>query len=173
MPEVAVVSDTHVPTRADTIPEWVRERMGAADHVVHAGDFDSAEAYDEVAALAADLTAVAGNMDPVTLDLPDVATVELGGATFVVVHGTGAVRNYRERVAGIVADEAESAAAAPPVVGVAGHTHRVMDERVEANGRTVRLLNPGSATGADPASEATMLTVAVDDGEVDATVRRP
>jgi len=172
MPEIAVVSDTHVPTRADAIPDWVRERMAEADHVVHAGDFDAAEAYDEVAEIADDLTAVAGNMDPVTLDLPAVATLELGGATFVVVHGTGAVRNYRERVAGIVADEAESAGAGPPVVGIAGHTHQLLDERVTANGRTVRLLNPGSATGADPATEATMLAVEAADGDVDVTVRR-
>ena len=33
----------------------------------------------------------------------------------------------------------------------------------------MRFLNPGSATGAAPAERATMLTVEVDDGEVDVT----
>ncbi|NHN48148.1 metallophosphoesterase family protein [Halostella sp. JP-L12] len=169
--EVAILSDTHVPTRADEVPRWVSERVRAADHVVHAGDFDSAEAYDEVAELAADLTAVKGNMDPVALELPETATVELGGATFVVTHGTGAVRNYEERVAGIVAEKRDDVGA--PVVGVAGHTHRVFDgEAASAGGESVRLLNPGSATGADPADEATMMTVEAVDGEVDVTVRR-
>jgi putative phosphoesterase len=171
MPTVAIVSDTHVPTRADEVPVWVRERVRESDHVIHAGDFDAAAAYDEFAALADDLTAVRGNMDPVDLDLPETATVELGGVTFVVVHGTGAMRNYRDRVAGIVADEAADVAG--PVVGVAGHTHELTDETVSPpDGQPVRLLNPGSATGADPADEATLLTADVRAGDVDVTVRR-
>jgi len=171
MPTVAIVSDTHVPTRADEVPAWVRERVREADHVIHAGDFDAAEAYDEFAALADDFTAVRGNVDPVDLDLPETAAVELGGVTFVVVHGTGAMRNYRDRVAGIVADEAADVAG--PVVGVAGHTHELTDETVAPeDGQPVRLLNPGSATGADPADEATLLTADVRGGDVDVTVRR-
>ncbi|WP_135533802.1 metallophosphoesterase family protein [Halostella pelagica] len=170
MPTVAIVSDTHVPTRADEVPEWVEDRVREADHVIHAGDFDAVDAYDEFRDLAADLTAVRGNMDPVDLDLPETAAVELGGVTFVVVHGTGAMRNYRERVAGIVADEAANVAG--PVVGVAGHTHELMDEPVDPpEGGPVRLLNPGSATGADPADEATVMTAEVADGDVDVTVR--
>lgn len=169
--DVAIVSDTHVPTRADEVPEWVRERVREADHVIHAGDFDSAETYDEFAALAPELTAVQGNVDPVTLDLPETTTVDLGGLTFVVTHGTGAVRTYEERVAGVVAEK--RADVGGPVVGVAGHTHQVFDDDVEsADGESVRLLNPGSATGADPADGATMLTADVADGEADVTVRR-
>ena len=161
---LALISDTHVPSRADEIPEWVRERVRAADHTLHAGDFDSPDALSEVRELAdGNLTAVRGNVDAPDLDLPSTATAEFEGATFVVTHGTGGPRGYEARVAGVVREEAGSGA-----VGVSGHTHEVLD--AEADG--IRLLNPGSATGARPATAATMMTAEVDDGDVDVTVRR-
>jgi putative phosphoesterase len=160
--ELAIVSDTHVPSRAPAIPDWVRDRVRQADHTIHAGDFDSAEALATVEDLATELTAVSGNIDP-GLGLPDVATVEFGGVTFVVTHGTGSPAGYEERVRDIVLDHAGRSA-----VGVCGHTHRVLDTVVDG----VRLLNPGSATGADPAAEVTMLTVRVADGQLAVTVNR-
>ncbi|MDS0280588.1 metallophosphoesterase family protein [Haloarcula onubensis] len=155
--DIALISDTHIPSRASRIPDPFRERIAAADHVVHAGDFDSEGALSNVRAMAARLTAVGGNMDP-RIGLPDRATVELGGVTFVVTHGTGSKRGYADRVATVVREEASAEA-----VGVAGHTHEVMD----ATHGGVRLLNPGSATGAAPADRATMLTATVDDGALD------
>jgi len=155
--DVALISDTHVPSRASRIPDPFRERIAAADHVIHAGDFDSEGALSNVRAMAARLTAVGGNMDP-RIGLPDRATVELGGVTFVVAHGTGSKRGYEDRLANIVREEADSEA-----IGVAGHTHEVL----ETTHGGVRLLNPGSATGAAPADRATMLTATVRDGELD------
>jgi hypothetical protein len=157
--ELALISDTHIPSRAQAIPEPFRERIAAADHVVHAGDFDSKGALADVRELAPSLTAVAGNMDP-RVSLPRVATVECGGLRFVVTHGTGPDRGYRERVAETVRSEDGH-------VGVAGHTHELLDTEYEG----VRLLNPGSATGANPATRATMMTVRVVDGGLDVTVR--
>ncbi|QIO21795.1 metallophosphoesterase family protein [Haloarcula sp. JP-L23] len=158
--DVALISDTHIPSRASAIPDAFRERIEAADHVVHAGDFDSEGALSNVRAMAARLTAVGGNMDP-RIGLPDVATVDLGGVTFVVTHGTGARRGYEDRVAGIVREEA-----GPDAVGVSGHTHEVLDTTHGG----VRLLNPGSATGASPADRATMMTATVADGDLDVTL---
>lgn len=157
MHRVAIISDTHVPSRAGRIPDWVRTRIQRADHAVHAGDFDSADALASVRELTdGNLTAVAGNTDPQALGLPEVATLELGGVTFVVTHGTGPSRGYRERVAETVREAAGESA-----VGVSGHMHEVMDERVDG----VRLLNPGSATGAAPARKATMMVATVEDGD--------
>jgi len=158
--DVALISDTHIPSRASEIPASFRERIEAADHVIHAGDFDSEGALSNVRAMAARLTAVGGNMDP-RIGLPDRATVELGGVTFVVTHGTGSRRGYEDRVATIVREEAGADA-----VGVAGHTHEVLDTTHGG----VRLLNPGSATGAAPANETTMMTATVADGKLDVTV---
>ncbi|WP_458206871.1 metallophosphoesterase family protein [Haladaptatus sp. NG-SE-30] len=156
MLRVAIISDTHIPSRANRIPDWVRTRIQRADHTIHAGDFDSADALASVSELTdGNLTTVTGNTDPHSLRLPEVATLDIGGITFVVTHGTGPKRGYRERIAETVRETADSSA-----VGVAGHTHRVMDEVVDG----VRLLNPGSATGAAPARKATMLVATIDDG---------
>ena len=159
--DVALISDTHVPSRAPGIPDEFRERIAAADHVIHAGDFDSKGAVADVRDLAESLTAVAGNMDP-RGGPPDTASVELGGVEFVVTHGTGPTRGYEDRVAAIVREQGGAGA-----IGVSGHTHEVMD-RVHDG---VRLLNPGSATGAPPATRPTMMTASVADGDCDVTLQ--
>lgn len=164
--EIALLSDTHVPSRAPSIPDWVADRVRAADHAVHAGDFDSPAALERLRDLAGGgdrLTAVRGNADPGGLDLPRVATAELESLTVVVTHGDGGTADYRERVVGRVRERG-----GPDAVGVCGHTHDRMDERVDG----VRLLNPGSATGATPATEASMLVATAGDGRLDVTVHR-
>lgn len=152
--ELAIISDTHIPSRSSAIPGDFRDRVRRADQVVHAGDFDSSAALADVEDLAADLTAVAGNTDP-DLGLPRTATVEVGDVTLAVTHGTGSPRGYEERLAA-----AGREVGADVVVG--GHTHEPLDTTREG----LRLLNPGSATGAWPADLATMLTVRpADDGD--------
>jgi hypothetical protein len=159
--DVALISDTHIPSRAQRIPDAFRERIERADHVIHAGDFDSKGALADIDALASELTAVAGNMDP-RIGLPTVATTELDGVEFVVTHGTGSPRGYEQRVVNTVHEYAETDNA----VGVSGHTHEVLDTTHDG----VRLLNPGSATGASPASRSTMMVATVEDGAI--TVER-
>lgn len=164
--QVAIISDTHMPSRAAGIPEWVEDAVRGADHTIHVGDFDSPEGYKAVTSIVDEnFTAVKGNMDPPELGLPEVATVELGGVTFVAIHGTGPtdIEGYLELVADTAREEG-----GPDAIGLCGHTHSVMDE--EHHG--MRLLNPGSATGADPAEEATMMLVDVENGDLDVTVKR-
>lgn len=161
--QVALLSDTHIPSRASRLPGAFRSRVREADHVVHAGDFDSEGALATIQDMAGTLTAVHGNMDP-RVGLPGVTAVTLAGVEFVVTHGTGSRRGYVDRVAVTVQEEATGTG--EQVVGVSGHTHEVMDEVVDG----VRLLNPGTATGAAPATRATMMTAEVADGDLDVTV---
>lgn len=162
MVTVAVISDSHIPERAGAIPPSFRQRVADADHVIHAGDFTDPATLGTVRELAGDrLTAVYGNMDPRNLDLPAVATVDIGGMAFVVTHGTGDLETYERRVAEVVREQADADA-----IGIAGHTHEVLDEVVDG----VRLLNPGSVTGAAPAERATMLELAVEGGTLDVIV---
>lgn len=180
--KLAVVSDTHVPAREEGIPEPFREYIASADHTIHAGDFETVEVLSQFRELSTDLTAVHGNADPADIGLPAVADLSVEGVTFVVTHGTlnpveAAVYGHdgmvlrEEEWANAIADTTRARARAwdgEGVVGIGGHTHRVEDRIHEG----VRLLNPGSATGAEPADEATMMSVVVDDGEVDVTLRR-
>ena len=155
--KIAIVSDSHIPSRERQIPESFRERIETAEHVLHAGDFDSENALADMRALARELTAVSGNMDP-RIGLPAVASVERGGGEFVLTHGTGSPRGYEARVAETVRDHAETS----DPVGVSGHTHELLDTRHDG----IRLLNPGSMTGASPARRATMMTATVADGSL-------
>jgi hypothetical protein len=159
---VVIVSDTHVPSRAPDLPSWVRDALAEADHVVHAGDFDTVAAYRTVSDLAdGNLTAVRGNVDPRELDLPSVATVAAEGVEFVVTHGDGPATTYRQRLADRV-----RAHGGPDAIGVAGHTHEYMDEVHDG----VRLLNPGSATGANLGDAQSLLVADIADGDLE--VRR-
>lgn len=160
MTTLAIIADTHIPSRSSAIPRWVRTELKGADHVIHAGDFDSHDAYETVDGLAPDLTAVTGNADP-DLPLPTVAAVEIEGQRFVVTHGTGSLDTYEERVTS-TATEYDSDA-----IAVAGHTHQLTDLRVNGT----RLLNPGSATGVPPASEASMIICELEAGSIDVTMR--
>jgi putative phosphoesterase len=174
--EVAILSDTHIPDQEQQIPESFHEHIREADHVIHAGDFGSKDALADVQALASDLTAVYGNADPVDIDLPAVASVEVDGVTFVVVHGIvnvveravssseGVVFN-REDWLDAIADTTRMRTD-EPMVGIGGHTHEVEDTVHKG----VRLLNPGSATGASIAENTTMMTAEVADGESSVTL---
>ncbi|PSP25160.1 YfcE family phosphodiesterase [Halobacteriales archaeon QH_10_65_19] len=161
--EIAIISDPHIPSRAQAIPEAFAERIREADHVIHAGDFDSKGALADQRELVGEMTAVHGNMDP-EIGLPSLARAELGGVEFVVTHGTGSPAGWEQRVADTVDEHAES----DDAVGVAGHTH----EQVDTTHDGVRLLNPGSVTGAQPASETTMLTAIAEGGDLDISVHR-
>lgn len=156
--DVAIVSDTHIPSRAHAIPDAFRERIAAADHAIHAGDVDSDGALADLLDLAGDLTAVSGNMDR-SLGLPDVATVEFDGVSIVVTHGHGSPAGYEQRIV-------QAAQQRDGDVVVAGHTHEVVDRTSTG----VRVLNPGSATGAVPADRPTMMTATAEEGALDVTV---
>lgn len=165
MSRIAIVADTHVPSREPAIPDWVVDEIARAGHAIHAGDFDSRDAYDRVRTLAdGDLTAVRGNVDPRSIDVPRTATVDLEGATFVVTHGSGSPAGWHDRV---VETAREATGPSDEPIAVAGHTHEVVDETIDG----VRVLNPGSATGASPAERATMLVATVEDGDLEVDLR--
>lgn len=157
--QVALVSDSHVPGRADAVPDSVLNACEDADIVAHAGDFTSREAYENFDATG-ELVAVRGNMDRVS-GLPHTDSFAAGGVEFVVTHGTGSAAGYEDRVAEAARDEAGEGA-----VAVCGHTHELMDEKHAG----VRLLNPGSCTGAPPGDRATMMLVEVEGGSLNVEV---
>lgn len=174
--EIAVLADTHIPGQASGLPDAFHERIRAADHVVHAGDFGSIDAYETIAAAADRLTAVYGNADPLEIDLPAVASLAADGLSVVVLHGiVNPVQRAVGSSEGVVFDRSDWLAAVAetarsradgPVVGVAGHTHEVEDVSYDG----VRLLNPGSATGAGRAETATMMTATLADGDLEVTL---
>lgn len=178
--QVAVISDTHIPGRETEIPPQFRDKISAADHTIHAGDFETQSVLEEIESLATNLVAVHGNIDPQDIGLPTVAELIVDDIPFVVTHGTtnlvqNAVREQQPDTATrddwlkAIADTARVRTRSwdgDGIIGIGGHTHQVEDEVIDG----VRVLNPGSVTGAAPADRATMLTVDVADEGIDVTV---
>ncbi|MFB6193311.1 MAG: YfcE family phosphodiesterase [Candidatus Nanohaloarchaea archaeon] len=159
---ITVVSDSHIPTRADKIPEEFREKMKASDLIVHAGDFAEKPVYNGIDEYG-ELVAVKGNCD--FFDLPNSDTFEREGLKFGVYHGTGITpRGDPETLAKIAREELE--------VHVLIHGHSHQEDMTEEDG--VILLNPGSCTGVGGGTarpgNPTMMELEFKDGELEARI---
>jgi putative phosphoesterase len=148
-----LISDTHIPGRARTLPDAVRRAADDADLVVHAGDWVAASVLDDLARHA-EVLGVWGNNDGADLRgrLPEVARREIEGVRFAVVHETGDAKSRHTRM---------DAAFPGTDVLVFGHSHIPWDTVTPAG---LRLLNPGSPTDRRRQPRCTMMTAAVDDG---------
>lgn len=159
---IAVVSDSHVPTRAEKIPEEFREKMKEAELTVHAGDFAEKPVYNSIDEYG-ELVAVKGNCD--FFDLPNSETFEREGLTFGVYHGTGITpRGDPETLAKIAKTDLEAD------VLIHGHSHQ--EDMTKQEG--VILLNPGSCTGVgggtSRSGNPTMMEIELEDGELEAQI---
>lgn len=152
-----MMSDTHIPKRARSLPAPLLEAVAAADVVVHAGDWVDEATLDLLEARAARLIGVWGNNDGTGLRsrLPEVARVELGGVRFAVVHETGPAAGREARCD---RDHPDTDAL------VFGHSHIPWDS-VSPSG--MRLLNPGSPTDRRRQPVGTYLTAVVRDGRLE------
>lgn len=131
---IAVISDSHVPRRADGIPSKFIEVLKESELAVHCGDFTD-ESVKEKLEDHCDLIAVKGNCD--FFDLPNSEKFEKNSFTFGVYHGTGiSPRGHHPTLVKICGDlDAD--------ILLHGHTHK--QEAVKKDGKI--LLNPGSCTG--------------------------
>lgn len=164
MKRIAVVSDTHL--SSTTLPAWVKGEIRRADRTIHAGDVDTSQGIDQMRDLSNNAFTIAqGNWDKnQKTKLPVAATVEIENVCFVVTHGTtGKGNNYIQRLISVIRKQPTET---NRVIGIGGHTHQVMDTTVSG----IRLLNPGSATGAYPAKTATMMSIIISDGQLSAKV---
>jgi putative phosphoesterase len=149
-------SDTHVPKRARDLPHALWAAIDAADVVVHAGDWVDIALLDEFEARSRRLVAVRGNNDhgPFRERLPEVATVDVEGIRFAVVHETGDAKGRELRCAARFPDAD---------VLVFGHSHIPWDTTALTG---LRLLNPGSPTDRRRQPHGTFITAVAADGEL-------
>ena len=146
--QLLIISDTHIPARARSLPGQLWDAVERADVVIHAGDWVIPALLDELEDRAARLVGVFGNNDGTELRrrLPEVARVTLDGLRVAVVHETGgkagrelrADRDYRD-----------------VDLLIFGHSHIPWDT-VSPGG--MRLLNPGSPTDRRRQPACTYLT---------------
>ncbi|MBB5938683.1 metallophosphoesterase family protein [Streptomyces zagrosensis] len=152
-----LMSDTHLPRRAKVLPPQLLAEVPRADVVIHAGDWVDTATLDLLESRAQRLIGVYGNNDgpPLRARLPEVASVELGGLRFGVVHETGPAQGRERRCAARFPDLD---------VLVFGHSHIPWDS-VSEDGR-LRLLNPGSPTDRRRQPYCTYLTADVEAGHL-------
>lgn len=152
---VAVISDTHMPRGARSIPDACLERLRAADAILHAGDFTALAVLEELEALGPPLHGVYGNMDDAEVRgrLPAETVVELEGASIGMIHDAGPQERRGSRLV-------HRFAGCDAVVY--GHTHQ---PDVSSHGG-VHILNPGSPTERRRAATHTMIVLEIAGGGV-------
>ena len=133
---IGVISDTHLPTRARTIPNKIFELFAEVQLILHAGDLVDQSVIDELGVIAP-VEAVAGNMDPLHLDhkLGRVKLIRIGPLSIGMLHGDIGGRAFNfNRVRELFLPE-------QPAAIVFGHLHEPVAKRVDG----ILYFNPGSA----------------------------
>ncbi len=159
---VLVISDTHIPLRAKTLPRIIYDEIERADLIIHAGDFTSPDIYYELRALKP-IKAVFGNMDdPKLLDiLKEVETFELEGLKVGLFHGLGPPVGLEERVLQKLSNYGTFD------LIIYGHSHRASYKMKDG----VHILNPGSPTDTVFASKRTYAILEINGKELDVQIK--
>lgn len=133
---VAIVADTHMPKGARRLPDRCLELLGAAELIVHAGDWSALEVVEEIESIGPPVIGVRGNVErpQVRERLPERAEFELGRRRLGVVHDAGPARGRLARM--------RRAFPATHAV-IFGHSHIPLHEADEGG---FQIFNPGSPT---------------------------
>jgi putative phosphoesterase len=163
MVTIALVSDSHIPDRADEIPEGFWDIIENADVAVHAGDYGRKETFNALEEYSQKFYGVKGNCDffdhkkmdeSKTFDLED---IEIG-----VYHGTGITpRGHTPTLNKIGLKDLEVD------ILITGHTHEWEVTKAD----NLLILNPGSCTGvgggtANP-SNPSMMKLEIGESEIE------
>lgn len=155
---IAVISDTHLPRGARRLPEACVGRIGAADLLLHAGDFSTLEVLRELEAIGPPVVGVHGNVDSEELRrlLPAERVVEAGDARIAMLHDAGPRAGRLERMRRRFGERADAV--------VFGHSHLPLHEQADDG---FQILNPGSPTERRRAPKHTMGLIRVAAGSVE------
>jgi len=136
---VGLISDTHIPAKAKTVPKKIFEVFDGVSLILHAGDLTQLSVVDELKQLAP-VVAVCGNMDgyKVREKLPRINSVKVYKWKIGAIHDPGIFMRMKKMKT--IAKENDFS------VLVFGHTHRPSLKREEG----IIFVNPGSPTNPLP-----------------------
>jgi uncharacterized protein len=154
---IAIISDTHLPRGARSLPTECVRRIAGADLLLHAGDFSSAEVLRALETIGPPLAGVQGNVDSAELRrlLPAERVVDADGARIAMLHDAGPRRGRLARMRQRFGERADAL--------VFGHSHLPLHERADDG---FQIFNPGSPTERRRAPRHTMGMARVDDDKV-------
>lgn len=155
-----IISDTHIPSRAQFVPARVIHLFEGVDRILHAGDICEQSVLDELAAVAP-VDAVLGNMDPpaALIGVDGDFVIEADGVRIGMIHDAGPSIRRRAAMRRRFQDCR---------VVVFGHSHQPMIEDEEG----LLLLNPGSACDPRMAKHPTVALLEIQGGEPTAQIVR-
>ncbi len=132
--KIAVLSDTHIPTRLGALPGRVYEICAECDLILHAGDMVDISVIHDLQRFAS-VKAVHGNMDSYELInmYPENLQLELEGYKICMTHGSGSRFRIENRILDRFISE-------KPDIIIFGHSHIYHND--VKNG--VLRLNPGA-----------------------------
>ncbi|MFX0017512.1 MAG: metallophosphoesterase family protein [Promethearchaeota archaeon] len=144
---IGVLSDTHVPHRASSVPKKVLDdfKRRNVDYVFHLGDFTSVEVYETlINSFGKDkVIAIHGNMDfdpKLRKTLPDKLELEIFSHKILLLHGMGGPNMIVRRLI----KKLDLPNSDYDVV-IFGHTHRPVNEK----NNNILFFNPGTTTPID------------------------
>jgi putative phosphoesterase len=152
---VAVLSDTHAPSRWKSCPAQVAARLRDVEAILHAGDVCRPGVLDELAAWAP-VYAVRGNNDGPDVEAwgaPHTRAFDLDGLPIAMIHDSGPAIGRAARL--------RRAFPAARLV-VFGHSHIPLNELHDGQ----RIFNPGSPTDRRRQPEGTMGLLEIEAGEL-------
>lgn len=135
--KIGIISDTHIKSSGEPLPEKLSEVFSNVDAIYHVGDLVDLSVVETLSQIAP-VTAVSGNMDfPDTKNtLPRKHLIEVEGKKIGLFHGTGPPWGLRDRVT-------EEFLLEKPDVIIYGHSH-IPEVFRSKNG--ILYINPGSPT---------------------------
>jgi len=135
--KIGVISDTHIPDRADALPKKILEAFKDVDMVIHTGDFVDLQTYNQLKKIFKNFKAVAGNMDPKEIKekLPEKEIIKIGKYTIGIAHGLGHPSGLIELLKNFFKKDNVD-------VIIFGHSHIPMNDTIDG----ILFFNPGSPT---------------------------
>ncbi|MBZ9569632.1 metallophosphoesterase [Patescibacteria group bacterium] len=144
---IGVISDTHVPSRAEVLPREIEEIFKEVDLIIHAGDIENLETLGELEKISL-VFAVEGNMDfPETKEkLPEGLLLKIYDWKIGIVHSPfpfwlGSHFNWiQEKVAKELVKKQNLD------ILIFGHTHVAFLKELDFGEKKIFLINSGSPT---------------------------
>jgi putative phosphoesterase len=134
--KVVVISDTHIPKKANTLPARLQIDLKKADLIIHAGDWQTLDVLEELSNYA-EVKGVYGNVDGKEIQehLPEKLIININDKIIGIVHGHGKRLTTEKRALEAFKDIKVDCI-------IFGHSHIPVIKEVDG----ILLFNPGSST---------------------------
>ncbi|HMA99935.1 MAG TPA: metallophosphoesterase family protein [Spirochaetota bacterium] len=132
--KIGVISDTHIPTRAKSLPLTVFSAFKNTDLIIHCGDYVSPDAITELETIAP-VYGVKGNMDSFDINLPQQRVIVINNKfKLCISHGSGPPFGIKNRLFKRFKQD-------KPDMVIYGHSHLPYNSEFKG----INFFNPGSA----------------------------